>query len=142
MGYRDDLYRPVHMIGYTGALNAFPSVYFFNPEDGCYGHITQQHTLPANIGRESVKDHEDYRISNEFIDGKTRNVERRNGRIFHRSRNPFVPICDSRFFPNAKTDFRCYALLAPAIVRFPEMKEWSRMGRDEREAHKRRYFPT
>ena len=142
MGYRDDLYRPIHMIGYTGQLNDQPTAYFFNPEDGSYGHITQAHEYPANIGREGVHSHESYSLANEVVEGVLRNVERRFGHAFHTSRNPLIPICASKFFPDADSDFRAFALLAPAIVRFPEMKEWSSMNKDEKRAYLKRFKPS
>lgn len=142
MGYRDDLYRPVHMIGYTGQLNARPTAYFFNPEDGSYGHITQEHKYPANIGREGVRNEDSYAIANEVVDGVLRNVERRHGKPFHTSRNPFVPIFASKFFPDAESDFRALALLARVIADFPEMKQWSAMGANARRDYLRRFKAT
>ena len=87
----------------------------------------------------AMTDDDSYEMANETYKGKYRLLERENGRIFHPSRNEFIPICSSKFFPDAETDFRAYTLLAPVIVRFFEMKKWSAMDGDERRAYKEKF---
>jgi len=48
MGYRDDFYRTANIIGYSGQIDSFPSVYFQSSSE--YGHITQMHFYPQNDG--------------------------------------------------------------------------------------------
>ena len=79
MGYRHDFYREENIIGYTGELLKNPTVYFadaggINPrlqQVGNkqqvlveFGHITQAHNMPSNVGRERVREAFSYSICN------------------------------------------------------------------------------
>lgn len=90
MGYRDDFYMVQYIIGYTGDLNDFPTVYFHKGDE--YGHITQKHDIPQNVGRMEVKKSKGYSIGNEMINGTLKLVEKENGKIFHESRSTLTNI--------------------------------------------------
>jgi len=143
MSYRDDLYRASQIIGYTGQLHAAPSVYFYWPERQAYGHITQAHGKARNVGRHRYNADAGYLIENAPVnelnypvgelaehDGlpatDTVCVEWRTegGQVvsFHTSRNLFVPVCGSVFFPNGATDIDAIAILAQSIRNFPDVK--------------------
>ena len=65
MAYRNDFYTDKNIIGYTGNL-AFLSqvtIYFFDPIQRAFEHITQQHYMPQNIGGMVVSIDRDYLIS-------------------------------------------------------------------------------
>lgn len=82
MGYCDRLYRRENIIGYTGNLDANPTVYFVtesrNDKGGLKttvvndvtqilflnGHITQAHSNKKNVGREKVKESYSYSLMN------------------------------------------------------------------------------
>ena len=64
MGYRDDFYTADNLIGYSGDLYKTPTVYF--ESDSEYGHITQAHPYPQNVGREPVESNEGYFLGNEM----------------------------------------------------------------------------
>lgn len=112
MGYRDDFYIAPNIIGYTGNLAAQASIYFRQGTE--FGHITQAHPDGWNVGREKVRDNPNYEIVNELDPNTNRPVcvEKENGTIMHRSRNPFVTI-------NTPGD---RALAAQAITAFPDKK--------------------
>ena len=42
---------------YTGDIHFNPTVYFHDPETKRVGHITQEHDIAANIGRNLVKEY-------------------------------------------------------------------------------------
>ena len=91
MGYRDNFYIIENIIGYTGAIHCNPTVYF--QKDDEFGHITQDHDIKENIGREAVGRHSRYSIGNELVEGSLTCVERTGPHfddIFHVSRNKFV----------------------------------------------------
>lgn len=93
MGYRDDFYIVGNIIGYTGKAHSDATVYFRHGDE--YGHITQNHDIKENIGREEVKQHADYSIANEMVEGSLRCVERTgpdDDDIFHTSRSTFVSV--------------------------------------------------
>lgn len=95
MGYRDDFYVAGNIIGYTGDLNNFPTVYFLSLAPPEFGHITQDHWLRHNVGRETVHGSTGYTYANEVgSDGSQSLVERIHGRLKHRSRNPFTTVDD------------------------------------------------
>jgi hypothetical protein len=97
MGYRDDFYCATNLIGYTGALNDFPTVYFWKPSTGEFGHITQKHDVTSNVGREPVMvSNGGYRAVNEDVTDETGKVvtvlkEYSGDRLFHTSRHEFIP---------------------------------------------------
>ena len=66
MAYRNDFYTDKNIIGYTGNLAFLSqvSIYFFDPIQRAFGHITQQHYMPQNIGRMVVSIDRDYLICN------------------------------------------------------------------------------
>lgn len=116
MGYRDDVYAVWNIVGYTGKLNDFPTVYFVSPDTVMGGHITQKHGLPTNVGRQAVFSLQGYTYRNETYDGKFRLVERWPNGGIHPSRNPMVEIDQDN------PDMRVVAVLAQAITNCPEEK--------------------
>jgi hypothetical protein len=66
MGHREDFYIEQNIIGYTNssALFTFPSIYFYNCHRKLFGHFTQQHENPANIGKTLVVRDHNYLIFN------------------------------------------------------------------------------
>jgi len=85
MGYRDDFYKVENLIGYSGNLNDFPTAYFQDGDD--YGHITQRHDMPTNVGRQAVETDSDYEIGNYLVDGEAKLVEFNSEGAFHVSRS-------------------------------------------------------
>ncbi len=110
MGYRDDFYISGNIIGYTGAIGSDPTVYFLRGKE--FGRITQDHPNRDNIGRNIVRTHGDYSITNDVTTGHA--VEFYNTKIRHRSRNPFMPIEKVKFMDQVE--------LVKAIARFPNAK--------------------
>jgi hypothetical protein len=108
MGYRDDFYMVQYIIGYTGTLHSFPTVYFKKGDE--YGHITQKHDISQNVGRMEVNSANGYSIRNEMVDGQLKLVERENGEIFHVSRSTLTTV--DVFNPTEKATV---AILAQAI---------------------------
>jgi hypothetical protein len=108
MGYRDDFYIKENIIGYTGFLCNKASVYFKKtlPSGEIeYGHITQYHEDPNNIGRGKVHKAKHYEIRNtkgyDVKDygavaipdkDKWHSTEIANGQNMHDSREPFTAI--------------------------------------------------
>jgi hypothetical protein len=93
MGCRDDFYIVGNIIGYTGKAHSDPTVYFQHGDE--YGHITQNHGIKENIGREKVGRDANYSINNEMVDGSLSSVERTgpgNDGIMHTSRSKFVSV--------------------------------------------------
>lgn len=139
MGYRDDLYNTKNIIGYTGRIKHNPTVYFKKKVGDAapgyveVGHITQQHNLTRNIGREAVLMGKDYKIVNVKSNGKTKAKESFGGlRPFHPCRSAFVRI---RFVP----PWRRYILKA-AISRFTQKKMEDIISDDERQRGLRMEF--
>lgn len=79
MGYRDDFYKAENIIGFTGDLANNPTVYFADAGGKSpklekvggsdkvvvsFGHITQAHSIAANVGREAVREAYSYSIFN------------------------------------------------------------------------------
>lgn len=92
MGYRDDFYCMRNLFGYTGQIHHFPTIYFVKqtPAGAFYGHITQKHDLPGNVGRMEVRGPDPrYRAGNEGWFRKHL-VESSGGRSFHTSRGRLV----------------------------------------------------
>ena len=137
MGYRDDFYTKDNILGYTGKLDDNPTVYFadagrMNPKtvevDGkqqvvvTFGHITQAHDIPTNVGREQVDESYSYSIHNvmengeehaqEAVYGRPRGAAKATHVDFHTSRNRFEAAT------KGNTE-----ILARAIARFPEIKK-------------------
>jgi len=91
MGYRDDFYVAANVIGYSGTLRDFPSVYFQSGTE--YGHITQKHDISQNVGRGTVRPSKGYSIGNmKDKNGTLRLVEAMNGKIMHVSRSTLTPV--------------------------------------------------
>lgn len=120
MGYRDDFYQVWNIVGYTGDLHNFPTVYFVSPDLDLGGHITQKHALASNVGRQEVFSLQGYTYGNETYDGKYRLVERWADGV-HPSRNPIVEIDQD------KPEMRTVSILAKAIRDCPEEKYISDM---------------
>jgi hypothetical protein len=124
MGYKDDFYVKQNIIGWTGDINgkAF-SVYFADcggtPPKTVrvadvdqivvqFGHITQKHDCPYNIGREEVGESFSYSIFNgggggrmtESVIGEVGLEKLKSGKgitdddhdVFHDSRSPFNSV--------------------------------------------------
>lgn len=111
MGYRDDFYKVENLIGYTGNVRKDPTVYFFDGDH--FGHITQYHHIPINIGRSRLRRSINYSIRNDGPDRSS--VEYNDGKKIHTSRNPFIAkkhISESDL-----------AVLYQSITNYPEMKE-------------------
>lgn len=111
MGYRDDFYIQANIIGHTGNVNQDPTVYFMTgPAHGPneFGHITQDHNLFANIGRETVLRAAKY----EMRQGAGGTLEEwANGVCIHPSRTAFVAVSPATL-----------PALARAIARLPDKK--------------------
>jgi hypothetical protein len=108
MGYRDDFYKVQYIIGYTGDLHDFPTVYFQKGNE--FGHITQKHPDSQNVGRMKVEASNSYFIGNEIVEGSLKLVEKIRGRIIHVSRNTLTKV--DVFHPANKNTV---ALLAQSI---------------------------
>jgi hypothetical protein len=94
MGYRDNFYRSQNIVGYSGNINNFPTVYFQSPWE--FGHITQAHDIRQNVGRQEVLSAVGYWIGNEDVGGgDIRLVEKTNGEAFHTSRSTFTPVTNA-----------------------------------------------
>jgi hypothetical protein len=122
--YRPDFYTPENIIGYTGKLHESPTVYF---QDGPeYGHITQQHDVADNIGRQLVGEEGGgwkYVIGDMEVEGVLRSVERlvhptKGTRYFHVSRGQFIDC--------SRKGIDTFAILSQAIWRFQTLKRLDR----------------
>lgn len=85
------LYQPHNIIGSTGTKGQQPTIYY-RSNSGTFGHITQEHGLAGNVGREPAKRHPLYNFANTGPGGALE--ERLGTSVFHQSRNPFVPVKD------------------------------------------------
>jgi hypothetical protein len=113
MGYRDNFYVVGSIIGFTGILHQSPTVYFHAGTE--FGHITQNHWFEANCGREDVGSDPGYTIGNETQpNGIRASVERCSGVVIHSSRSLYTAV--------NPTEVNTIALLAQAIIAFPEKK--------------------
>lgn len=108
MGYRDDFYMVQYIVGYTGNLHNYPTVYFQKGNE--FGHITQKHGESQNVGRMEVYASDAYFIGNELVDGSLRLVEKIDGDIFHTSRSTLTRV--DVFAPAER---RTVAVLAQSI---------------------------
>lgn len=117
MGYRDDFYCVGNIIGYSGKLNDYPTVYF--QSDTEWGHITQKHPYSQNVGRQSVEDATHYSIGNEMVNGTLKLVEKIRGHIIHESRSTLTPVDPNNF---ETVDFRALGILTQSIRNCPNMK--------------------
>jgi len=80
------LYQPENFIGTTGqGQNA---TFYYRSRNNSFGHITQAHDIPENVGREPHHQSNDYQMR---ADPQGRLQEWAHGQRFHTSRNPFVP---------------------------------------------------
>lgn len=104
------LYQTGNIIGSTQAHGQPPTVYYRSPS-GSFGHITQQHPDPTNVGRELSRKHAAYRAGN--TGGGGRFEEEVPGVLHHPSRNALVP---------AVTPAQ-QAALSPAHLNFPLIKQ-------------------
>ena len=112
MGYRDDFYTAANMIGYSGKLSDFPTIYFQNGDE--FGHITQKHGESQNVGRQAVAKEPGYVIENAPYQGATRLIERVGGQIFHVSRSTLKKI--------EEVPFEDQAIMLQAISKNPNEK--------------------
>jgi len=119
MSYRGDFYIPQNIIGYTGNISNNPTVYFQNGTS--YGHITQAHDIRQNVGREEVRQAQDYQIIN--VHGRAQ--EWAGGRCFHNSRNAFINVA------GLGSVEKC--ILSLAIANHKEMKQWGELTAKQRD---------
>jgi hypothetical protein len=82
------LYQTHNIIGSTQAAGQRPTVYY-RTNSGTFGHITQEHSVPSNIGRELPRKDERYNFGNTGPKGALE--EKIGAETFHRSRNPLMP---------------------------------------------------
>lgn len=109
MSYEDSFYVADNIVGYTGDLNDNPTVYF--QLGNKFGRITQDHPKADNIGRNKVREYEDYSHTN---NSQNKAEEFYGGKVRHTSRNPFIP--------SAGLDGAEMSELAKAIEKFPDIK--------------------
>jgi hypothetical protein len=121
MPYRSDFYCAENLIGYTGKLDDFPTVYFYKPSTAEFGHITQKHDVKSNEGREVVMVSDGgYRAVNEDVTDSTGKVigqalrEYSGQRLIHPSRHEFIPKSASN-----------EGVLLQAINKFPNEKPFA-----------------
>lgn len=110
MPYEPLFFTKENIIGYTGDIDQSPTVYF--RKGNRFGRITQHHRNPDNVGRNLVREFDDYTIYNSADDNKA--VEYYDGRTRHHSRNPFVSVNGNQEIVLTE--------LASAIERFPNLK--------------------
>src|SRR5688572_14701187 len=114
MGYRDDFFVVDNIIGYTGKLKDLTTVYF--ESGGEASHITQQHDIKDNIGREVVFSLEGYGAANTDEGGdKARLLEWMGTRVIHESRNAMISV--------EGLSANDQALLAQSIWKYTELKK-------------------
>ena len=118
------LYQPQNVTGFTGRLGHDPTVYYHSGD--VFGHITQAHDIPENVGREMPISDPTYTATNTGPLGELE--ERSQGRVFHTSRNPLVGATPTTTpslvhahtaFPELKplTDPKVYAAVMKRIDR-------------------------
>ncbi|MGF6371634.1 hypothetical protein OKW40_004384 [Paraburkholderia sp. RAU6.4a] len=144
MGYRDDLYVKGNIIGWTGDIDGDAFSVYFADCGGAqpktvriadvdqvvvqFGHITQKHDCPYNIGREEVDECFSYAIYNsdgamrESVLGKPgkyklargKSIKDKDYAVFHTSRSSFNRVTKGSIarlasviaiFPNIKTRY-------------------------------------
>jgi hypothetical protein len=123
MGYRDDFYCVDNIIGYSGSLHEFPTVYFLTSKE--YGHITQEHGYGQNVGRQEVGDAAGYSIGNESVNGVLKLLEKKNGRVFHESRTTLTKV--------TKNDADAFAVCSQAVWKYQDEKYISNFSKDVRD---------
>jgi hypothetical protein len=82
------LYQTHNVIGSTQAHGQLPTVYY-RTSSGTFGHITQEHKIADNVGRELARKDARYNFGNTGPNGQLQ--EKMGSKVFHTSRNPFVP---------------------------------------------------
>lgn len=103
----DALYNPDHVIGVTGS-GPTATVYYRRPS-GTFGHITTQHDIKANEGREPMRKNSAYTFGNTSPDGTLE--EKIGKKVIHTSRNALVPkanihdVATQQRIQTAHTDF-------------------------------------
>ena len=122
MAYRDDFYHADNIIGYSGTLHEFPTIYFLTAKE--YGHITQEHGYGQNVGRQEVRNAAGYTIGNESVKGKLKLLEKMNGRVFHESRTTLTKV--------SKSDVDAFAICSQVIWKYPDEKYISNFSKDVR----------
>ncbi|WP_172326700.1 hypothetical protein [Mangrovicoccus sp. HB161399] len=120
MAFHDNFYIKENIIGFTGSLNELPTVYFLT--DRHFGHITQQHDEPDNVGREVIDTTNGYVYGNEEIAGVGEVLcEYKHGRLIHRSRNKLILL--------AHMNIDAANICAQSIWRHPRIKRIWHRGR-------------
>lgn len=79
-GYKDDFYIDKNIVGYTGKIDEYPTVYFERTEENdtiSFGRITQRHHIRGNIGREVVQNRpaSSYKRANLYVGTKRKKNE-------------------------------------------------------------------
>jgi hypothetical protein len=120
MAYRDDFYNVDNIIGYSGDLHKFPTVYFLTSKE--YGHITQEHGYDQNVGRQEVCDAKGYTIGNEPVKGELKLLEKVNGEVIHESRTTLTRV--------TKSDADAFAICSQAIWKYQNEKYISTFSKD------------
>ena len=131
MGYRDDLYNIGNIIGYTGSLHDFPTVYFRCDRLGLAGHITQKHDRPQNVGRHEPFETIGYSIRNKYDAEKGKLVAKEYfyAYAFHTSRGAYTEIGTAvRPGRGEFIDMHAINILATAIARNTDQKQMSTIG--------------
>jgi hypothetical protein len=80
------LYQTQNIIGKTQAPGERPTVYYLGA-DGTFGHITQQHYEPDNVGREPPQRDPSYTYGNTGPEGE---FTEKYGGFEHKARGPMI----------------------------------------------------
>ncbi len=119
----DDFYIKDNVIGYTQANKGqSPTIYF--KKDDYYGHITQEHNHPDNVGREYIMRDSKY----EFANQNGRLVEASEHlNMYHKSRSEFIQMTFSKIpDPNVS---KAGALELPFKERNIWTDQWGKTGK-------------
>jgi hypothetical protein len=90
VAYAADFYTPENIIGYTGALNKNPTVYFLSATH--YGHITQVHDVWRNVGRETIESNARYTFGNTGDNSCLEEEDTGVSPMYHHSRSPMILV--------------------------------------------------
>ncbi len=124
MAFYDNLYSFENIVGYTGQLHNFPTVYFQSQQHNLVGHITQAHPFPQNVGRTDPLPLTGYRWENKPTPQGEVLMEYFNNIKFHTSRNKFIELGTSVRGNGAdRFDMAAFAILAQSIRNCPHQKQ-------------------
>lgn len=132
MAYCDTLYNIGNIVGYTGQLYDFPTVYFKCDVQDVVGHITQKHDRPQNIGRQEPMPLGGiaWRMKNKLnSEGRLVGHEYYGNFMFHQSRHFYTEIGTAiRPGQGPMLDMGAINILAQALRRYPDEKQMSAIG--------------